>query len=169
MSDQKRCQIWFLTPFLAFFWPGYDMNVSERYHGKPFLRLLECYVLRAIGELSEDDESNLNSMLPKLREIYRVNGAWYEIVCVSDGVPGFARPENRSNMGNTIASSLRLMAKTSTLRTSLRCFGSEKGVRNRIRMSSFLVRLQIRAANNHRGILDCVFPTMVAHFAAHVL
>lgn len=67
------------------------MNVKDRYIGKPFLRLLECYVLRAIGELTADEETKLKKMAPKLREVYKSKGVWYEIVAevmeISDSVP----------------------------------------------------------------------------------
>ena len=56
------------------------MTVKERYAGKPFLRLLECYVLRAIGQLTAGEESSLVNMSPKLRETYKVDGSWFEIV-----------------------------------------------------------------------------------------
>ena len=52
----------------------------SRYHGKPLLRLLECYVLAAIGELQLEDEEWLEKMSPKLREVYGVQGRWHEIV-----------------------------------------------------------------------------------------
>ena len=38
----------------------------DRYAGKPFLRLLECYVLAAIGELSDEQQATLRAMEPKL-------------------------------------------------------------------------------------------------------
>ena len=56
------------------------MNVKERYLGKPFLRLLECYVLRAIGKLTAEEESTLENTSPKLREVYKADGSWFEIV-----------------------------------------------------------------------------------------
>ena len=40
-----------------------------RYAGKPFLRVLECYVLWAIGELTSEHEKLLVTMTPKLREV----------------------------------------------------------------------------------------------------
>ena len=51
-----------------------------RYEGKPFLRILECYVLHAINELGTQDAQRLESMEPKLREIYGIQGNWREIV-----------------------------------------------------------------------------------------
>lgn len=52
----------------------------SRYEGKPILRLLECYVLRALGKLSDEQNATLAAMTPKLQEIYHYRGEWYEIV-----------------------------------------------------------------------------------------
>ena len=54
--------------------------MQQRYAGKPFLRLLECYVLSAAGELPVADEQRLEAMTPKLREVYKRQGSWQEIV-----------------------------------------------------------------------------------------
>ena len=53
---------------------------SGRYEGKPLLRLLECYVLLAIGELSSDDQLVLSEMTPKLQGVYKCSGRWDQIV-----------------------------------------------------------------------------------------
>lgn len=52
----------------------------SRYQGKPLLRLLECYVLSAIGELPDADEHNLANMTPKLQQAYGAQGNWREII-----------------------------------------------------------------------------------------
>lgn len=52
----------------------------ERYHNKPFLRVFECYVLFAIGELSEQYGLVMKEMEPKLQEVYDSAGTWLEIV-----------------------------------------------------------------------------------------
>ena len=52
----------------------------DRYSGKPFLRLLECYVLNAIGQLDESQCLVLQRMEPKLREVYKTDGSWIDIV-----------------------------------------------------------------------------------------
>ena len=52
----------------------------QRYAGKPFLRLLECYVLWAADELTAEDDRKLLAMTPKLREVYKRQGTWQEIV-----------------------------------------------------------------------------------------
>ncbi|MES2185925.1 MAG: hypothetical protein V4505_15345 [Pseudomonadota bacterium] len=51
-----------------------------RYAGKPFLRLLECYVLDAIGQLDDGTRSAMDSMEPKLAKVYQRQGTWQEIV-----------------------------------------------------------------------------------------
>jgi hypothetical protein len=58
------------------------LNVNLRYEGKPFLRLLECYVLWAIGELAATEANTLEEMTPKLQAIYGVQGNWQQIVAV---------------------------------------------------------------------------------------
>ncbi len=62
-------------------------KASERYEGKPLLRLLECYVLLAIGELSPDDQLVLDKMTPKLQEVYKCSGRWDQIVEKSMELP----------------------------------------------------------------------------------
>jgi hypothetical protein len=47
----------------------------NRYEGKPFLRLLECYVLSAIDELTDEQCAALSALEPKLRELYGVQGS----------------------------------------------------------------------------------------------
>ncbi|MDH5648195.1 MAG: hypothetical protein OEY67_00955 [Gammaproteobacteria bacterium] len=54
--------------------------MTERYTGKPFLRLLELYVLDAIGQLSDKDEETLIKMTPNLQATYKSQGSWKEII-----------------------------------------------------------------------------------------
>jgi len=56
------------------------MALTNRYTGKPLLRLLECYVLWAIGELERKEEATLEQMEPKLRQVFKQQGEWREIV-----------------------------------------------------------------------------------------
>lgn len=56
------------------------MNYDQRYEGKPFLRLIECYVLRAIGKLSSEDTVLLERMTPELQKAYNITGNWWEII-----------------------------------------------------------------------------------------
>jgi hypothetical protein len=51
-----------------------------RYKDKPFLRLLECYILDAIGKLPDESRRKLENMSPKLAEIYGYSGVWTEII-----------------------------------------------------------------------------------------
>jgi hypothetical protein len=60
--------------------PCLDGASHLRYQGKPLLRLLECYVLRATEELPAKDAQTLGGMAPKLRQIYNLQGAWWEII-----------------------------------------------------------------------------------------
>ncbi len=56
------------------------MTTENRYEGKPFLRLLDCYVLKAIGHLDDAQEAALMAMEPKFHDVYNVEGSWLEIV-----------------------------------------------------------------------------------------
>jgi hypothetical protein len=47
------------------------MVSNPRYDGKPLLRLLDLYVLRAIGELPPDQEDGLKSMAPQVASSVR--------------------------------------------------------------------------------------------------
>lgn len=60
---------------------------NPRYHGKPTLRLLECYVLKAIGALSTSDAANLAAMQPKQAQIYSASGTWDQIIASSMHLP----------------------------------------------------------------------------------
>lgn len=59
----------------------------SRYDGKPFLKLLDCYVLSSIGHLAEDQEQALNAMAPKLAETFGVRGSWFDIVATQMNLP----------------------------------------------------------------------------------
>ena len=78
----------------------------ERYAGKPFLRLLECYVLNAIDQLDEKQKDTLRLMEPKLGAVYGVSGTWMEIVCKQMDFP-----ESLSDQIRKIWSGYLLQAK----------------------------------------------------------
>src|SRR5260221_10533043 len=63
------------------------MATNARYDGKPLRRLLELYVLRAIGELSQSDERTLEGMAPKLQAIYGGGGQWHEAIAAAVRMP----------------------------------------------------------------------------------
>ena len=54
--------------------------MSDRYAGKPFLRLLESYILDAIGHLDPMADASLRAMEPQYREMFGATGSWREIV-----------------------------------------------------------------------------------------
>lgn len=56
------------------------MLTKSRYDGKPLLRLLELYVLKAIGELPAIDENTLENIAPQLQSIYGGGGDWFGAV-----------------------------------------------------------------------------------------
>lgn len=59
----------------------------DRYSAKPFLRLLECYVLHAIGQLEDQQRVLLQKMEPKLEHVYAMKGSWLEIVKTQMDLP----------------------------------------------------------------------------------
>jgi len=52
----------------------------SRYEGKPFLKLIDCYVLSSIGHLDAQQEYTLNMMAPKLSAALGISGSWFEMV-----------------------------------------------------------------------------------------
>ena len=54
--------------------------MSDRYEGKPFLRLLDSYVLAAIGRLDDANAQWLVSAEPHFRATYGHEGTWQNIV-----------------------------------------------------------------------------------------
>jgi hypothetical protein len=61
--------------------------MNPRYDGKPLLRLIELFVIDAIGELQPKDAANLEAMTPKLQELYRTAGDWREAVSKAMAFP----------------------------------------------------------------------------------
>lgn len=51
------------------------------------LRLLESYVLWAIGELPAENAKTLEGMVPTLEKVYGVSGSWVEIIEKVMGFP----------------------------------------------------------------------------------
>jgi hypothetical protein len=61
--------------------------LDARYAGKPFLRLLDAYVLNAIDQLQSTQREILSRLEPKLVETYRMSGTWQEIVAAQMDLP----------------------------------------------------------------------------------
>ena len=55
-------------------------NATTRYDGRPFLRLLESYLLDAIDQLGDEPRASLEAIRPKLAKIFGLDGTWQEIV-----------------------------------------------------------------------------------------
>lgn len=68
---------------------------AARYAGRPFLLLLDCFVLWSIGELPEFQTERLTALTPKLQSTYGSTGTWQEIVSAqmefADKLPGELR------------------------------------------------------------------------------
>ena len=61
--------------------------MTDRYDGKPFLRLLDYYVLDALGALDDRAKAAVIAMEPKLRAIYNSTSGWREIVAAQMRFP----------------------------------------------------------------------------------
>ena len=59
----------------------------SRYEGKPFLKLVDFYILKSIGKLEPEQLNVLARLEPKLRETYAVQGTWFEIVAKQMDLP----------------------------------------------------------------------------------
>ena len=53
---------------------------ADRYEGRPFLRLIECLALDAIGALDDEQRATLEAMAPRLAETLGQQGTWQQIV-----------------------------------------------------------------------------------------
>ncbi len=69
--------------------------MTTRYTGKPLLRLVDSYVLDAIGHLPPEVDAKMTEMEPRFRETFGANGTWREMVAEQmkfpDGLPGAIR------------------------------------------------------------------------------
>ena len=68
------------------------MSDNSRYDGKPLLRLLELYVLHALGELPQAEQESLERLAPKLQSIYGGNGQWHEALEAGVRMPADMSP-----------------------------------------------------------------------------
>ncbi len=61
--------------------------MNARYEGKPLLRLIELYVIDAIGELQQSDAENLEEITPKLQQLYATDGDWRAAISTAMAFP----------------------------------------------------------------------------------
>ncbi|UUZ47808.1 hypothetical protein LP420_32610 [Massilia sp. B-10] len=52
----------------------------NRYEGKPFLKFVDSFILKAIGELDPEMEAKLDAATPKLQQAFGCSGSWEDIV-----------------------------------------------------------------------------------------
>ncbi|MEO7496305.1 MAG: hypothetical protein ABIT83_05715 [Massilia sp.] len=52
----------------------------DRYQGKPFLRLLDSYLLDVIGQLGAPQQQVMLEVQPTLARTFNFNGSWQELV-----------------------------------------------------------------------------------------
>ena len=54
--------------------------MSDRYTGKPFLKLVDAYVIDAIGHLDDATEMELKTMEPQFHKALGLSGGWRTMV-----------------------------------------------------------------------------------------
>lgn len=59
---------------------GQDPIPFNRYEGKPFLKYVDSFILKAICELDPAMDAKLVAVTPKLQETLQCPGTWEEIV-----------------------------------------------------------------------------------------
>ncbi|MEO0908629.1 MAG: hypothetical protein AAFY07_14020 [Pseudomonadota bacterium] len=60
---------------------------ADRYTGKPFLRLIDSFVLDAIGALDDQAKEGLVTIEPKLEEAYGPHDGWQDVVTKNMNFP----------------------------------------------------------------------------------
>ncbi len=65
---------------MGIFGLGKKPKVVDRYEGKPFLKLVDAFVLDSIGELDSTQDQLLHELTPKFQETFKTDGDWREIV-----------------------------------------------------------------------------------------
>ena len=63
------------------------MSSNPRYDGKPLLRLIELYVIDAVGALTSEQKRNLDAMSPKLCQLYGTTGDWRTAIAKAMAFP----------------------------------------------------------------------------------
>lgn len=56
------------------------MSEIESRYDDPFIRILELYVLKAVGALTKEDAETMKKLTPQLQQIYGHSGGWLRIV-----------------------------------------------------------------------------------------
>lgn len=78
-------------------WCAEKVNeMSDRYHNNPLLRLLDCYILDAIGQLPAEQAKTLDKLEPRFQETFGESGTWREIVEAQMGFSKVAAQEMRA-------------------------------------------------------------------------
>ncbi len=68
--------------------------MPDRYAGKPFLRLVDAFILDAIDSLTAEQKLSLAKLEPKLQESYAMPGkSWSDIVAAVMKFPPDIRPQ----------------------------------------------------------------------------
>lgn len=75
-----------------------------RYDGRPFLRLLDSYVLDAIGQLANEQQESLIAIQPTLAQLYGMSGTWQQIVAAQMDFPASFREDVQRIWGSYLES-----------------------------------------------------------------
>lgn len=54
--------------------------MSDRYEGRPFLKLVDSYVLWTIDALDAESADMLSQLEPQLNKVYGTDSSWQEVV-----------------------------------------------------------------------------------------
>lgn len=57
-----------------------ETNENTDRYDDPFIRLLELYVLKAVGALEKEDAERMKKLTPELQKVFGVSGSWIRIV-----------------------------------------------------------------------------------------
>lgn len=81
---------------MGLFGLGKPKSKQGRYEGKPFLKLVDSFVLKCMGCLDSSQESPLEQMTPRLRATFNHSGTWEDIVIAQVEFP----PDVRASILN---------------------------------------------------------------------
>jgi hypothetical protein len=61
------------------------MPTTNRYEGRPLLRLVDCLVLDAIDQLDDGKRATLEALEPRLAQTFSATGTWQEMIASQMG------------------------------------------------------------------------------------
>ncbi|CAA2110269.1 hypothetical protein [Variovorax paradoxus] len=61
------------------------MPTTNRYEGRPLLRLVDCLVLDAIDQLDDEKRATLEALEPRLAQTFSATGTWQQMIASQMG------------------------------------------------------------------------------------